>query len=47
MTNMIALVLGILIAAAIGTDLLFNEGAALFFLTRKFLDLIEWVAFWR
>jgi hypothetical protein len=47
MTNTIALVLLILIAAAVGADLAANDGAALFFLTRKFLDLIEWVAFWR
>jgi hypothetical protein len=47
MTNTIALVLGIMIAAAIGVDIVANEGTALAFLARKFLDLVEWVAFWR
>lgn len=46
MTNQIALYLGLIILAAIGLDLLANEGAALYFLTRKFLDLVEWVYFW-
>ena len=47
MTNTIALYLAILIVAAIGLDLLVNDGIALGFLARKFLDLVEWVAFWR
>ena len=46
MTNQIALVLGLLIFAAIGADVLLDDGAALAFLARKFLDLIDWVAFW-
>ena len=46
MTNQIALGLGLLILGAIGADLLLNGGVALQFLARKFLDLIEWVAFW-
>ena len=28
-------------------DLVLNDGLALAFVLRKFLDLIEWVAFWR
>jgi hypothetical protein len=46
MTNQIALYLGLLILAGVGLDLLANEGTALTFLARKFLDLIEWVDFW-
>ena len=40
------LVLGLLIMGAVGADILLNGGTALEFLARKFLDLIEWVAFW-
>ena len=46
LTNTIALWLGLLIGAAIIADLALNGGSALLFLSRKFLDLIEWVAFW-
>jgi hypothetical protein len=47
MTNTIALYLGIVIALAIGLDIFVNDGRALMFAARKFLDLVEWVAFWR
>ncbi|WP_169052340.1 hypothetical protein [Tabrizicola sp. YIM 78059] len=47
MTNRIALWLGLVLLAGIGADLAFNDAAALVFLARKFLELIEWVAFWR
>ena len=47
MTNTIALYLGLVILAAIGLDLVANDGAALLFLARKFVVLVEWVAFWR
>ncbi|NJS38314.1 MAG: hypothetical protein HC783_04070 [Rhodobacteraceae bacterium] len=47
MTNMIALFLGLFLLAGIGLDLLANDGAALLFLARKFLHLVEWVVFWR
>ncbi|MES2914597.1 MAG: hypothetical protein V4753_05695 [Pseudomonadota bacterium] len=46
MTNQIALYLGLLILAALGLDFLLNEGAAVSFLARKFLNLVEWVVFW-
>jgi hypothetical protein len=46
-TNTIALYLGGVLVLAIGADLLANDGAALVFLMRKFLVLVEWVAFWR
>ena len=47
MTDRIALVLALLIAAGIAADLIFTGGATLFFLARKSLDFLEWVAFWR
>jgi hypothetical protein len=47
MTNTIAVYLGLAILAAIGLDLLANDGAAVLFLARKFVVLVEWVAFWR
>jgi hypothetical protein len=47
LTNTIALWLSLALVAAIIADFALNGGAALTFLVRKFLDLIEWVAFWR
>ena len=47
MTNTIALWIGLVLVAAIIADLALNGGSAVTFLVRKFLDLIEWVAFWR
>ncbi|WP_371169931.1 hypothetical protein [Aliiroseovarius sp. 2305UL8-7] len=47
MTNQIALYLGLLIVGLIGTDLIFFDGAALLFLSKKFLAFTEWIAFWR
>lgn len=47
MTNTIALYIGLLLVGAIGADILFNDGIALMFLLRKFISLVEWVAFWR
>jgi hypothetical protein len=46
LTNTIALWLGIVIVAGITADLSLNDGVALQFLARKFLDLVEWVDFW-
>ncbi len=47
MTNIIALYIGLVLLAAIGLDLVANDGAALVFLGHKFLRLVEWVVFWR
>lgn len=47
MTNKIAAFLAILILGCLGWDYLFNEMNASFFLARKTVDLIEWLAFWR
>jgi hypothetical protein len=47
LTNLIAFWLIVLILGAGAADLLLNDGAALYFVVRKFLDQEEWVAFWR
>lgn len=47
MTDRLALFFGILLIAAIAGDLIFYDGETLLFLSKKFLDLIEWIAFWR
>jgi hypothetical protein len=47
MTNPIAIFLGALVLTALGLDMLFNSGTATLFLAQKFIDLIEWLAFWR
>ncbi|UWQ13458.1 hypothetical protein K3556_10925 [Aliiroseovarius sp. M344] len=47
MTNQIALVLGILILVLVGADLLLADGSSLVFLSKKFLEFTEWLAFWR
>ena len=46
-TNHIALWLFALLAAAALGDIFLNDSDAMFFLAREFLDLIEWVVFWR
>jgi hypothetical protein len=46
-TDRIALVLALLIAAAIGADVVLNGGAASMFLLRKMLDLVQYVMIWR
>ena len=47
MTNIIALVLGLLIVVAIVADFLYFGTDHGLFLAKKFTDLIEWLAFWR
>ena len=46
LTNTIAFWLGLFLLCGIIADLALNGGTALLFLARKFLGLIEWVAFW-
>jgi hypothetical protein len=46
-TNGLALVLGVLIVAAAAADAVLNSGTGLMFLLRKFVDMVEWLAFWR
>lgn len=47
MTNPIAIVLGLIIAASILADLLLSGGVNLLFLAKKFAEFTEWIAFWR
>ncbi|WP_172720949.1 hypothetical protein [Pseudooceanicola lipolyticus] len=47
MTNRIALVLALLILAALAIDLLVYGDRHLIFLGKKFLQFLEWIAFWR
>ncbi len=47
MTNRIALVLALLLVGALVVDTLYFGSEHLVFLSKKFLDLIEWLAFWR
>lgn len=47
MTDRIALVLALLIAAAIAADVVFNSGQASVFLLRKLGDLVQYVMIWR
>jgi hypothetical protein len=46
MTNRIAMGLFFLVLVAVAVDLALGLGGSLF-LARKFLGLIEWIAFWR
>jgi hypothetical protein len=45
-TNRIALVLGLVLAALIAADLALGLGGLLF-LARRFLVLLDWIAVWR
>ncbi len=47
MTNRIALALAILTILSLILDRLVNQGAATVFLARKFIDLVDWLEFWR
>jgi hypothetical protein len=47
MTNGTAAFLALVAAAAIAADGVYNGWAASLFLSRRFLDLISLVAFWR
>ncbi|WP_342070737.1 hypothetical protein [Yoonia algicola] len=47
MTNTIAVFLGLFLVALLGFDYLQYESANALFLARKFVELIEWIAFWR
>ncbi len=47
MTNTLAIWLGFLVIAALVADQIWLEGAGRLFLARKFLDLTEYIAFWR
>lgn len=47
MTNQLALVLCVIIAALITLDLVIFGGSNLIFLGKKLFVLIDWLAFWR
>ena len=47
MTDQIAVFLGAAIITAIVGDMYFYDSAHLVFLGREFLELTEWIAFWR
>ncbi|MBC7165479.1 MAG: hypothetical protein H5U15_10885 [Roseovarius sp.] len=47
MTNKIALALGAMIVLALGYDLLRHDMAGSLLVARKFMALIEYLAFWR
>jgi len=47
MTNKIAVWLFLIIVALLAVDYLRYDWANTIFLLRKFLQLIEWTAFWR
>ncbi|MEO0379115.1 MAG: hypothetical protein AAF252_02530 [Pseudomonadota bacterium] len=47
MTNRGSVILALLIAAAIGTDVMIFGSEHLVFLGKKFADLLEYMAFWR
>ena len=47
MTNQIALYLAVLIVALVLLDVTFNASAAMLFLLRKMVDLVEYLEFWR
>lgn len=46
-TNKLALVLGALLLVLISLDLTVNSGLAMMFLLKKFVNLVELLAFWR
>jgi hypothetical protein len=47
MTNQVAVALGIIIVIALGVDGIMFDWANTVFVGRKFVDLVEWLAFWR
>lgn len=47
MSNTIAFLLGLLIVGALAIDVTMFDTEHVVFLSKKFFDLIEWMAFWR
>ena len=47
MPNRLALILGVLVVLAILADQVLNGGHAGLFLMRKFVDLVDYLSFWR
>jgi hypothetical protein len=46
-TNRIALALALIVLAVIAADFYVQDGEGLLVASRMFLDLLDWVAFWR
>jgi hypothetical protein len=46
-TNRLAFVLALLIVTALAADVMLDDSKAVMFLLRKFVDMVEWLAFWR
>ena len=47
MTNQLALWLAGFLAILIGADFVLTGGATLLFLAKEFMNLMDWVEFWR
>ncbi|UWR13874.1 hypothetical protein [Sulfitobacter sp. M368] len=47
MTNRLAIILGSFLITALVIDMILFGTEHIIFLAQKFLELIEWVAFWR
>lgn len=47
MTNTIALAMGLILLVALGVDYALFGSEHLLFLAKKFVVLLDWVAFWR
>jgi hypothetical protein len=46
-TNQLAIILGAVILLLVGLDVVVWDTENLLFLSKKFLELTEWVVFWR
>ena len=47
MTDRIAYSIPFVLVLLAGTDLLLNEGQILLYLSKKLLDFVTWLQFWR
>lgn len=47
MSNKVAIGVGVAVLLALLFDQFSNSGAGTLFLARKFVELTEWMAFWR
>ena len=47
MTNRLAILLGLILLALIAADIFLREASGLLYLARKFLNLLNYIAFWR
>ena len=47
MTNRLALILAVILIGAVAADVMRYDSENLLFLSKKMLELIEWMAFWR